>query len=78
MLMRVWNKPFSPPHILFWNLRQTSGFPVLTEQKNVTMISGFSPALLNQFCNKGIDALKNVNPWTQLVDSLDNIRFNCA
>jgi len=74
--MLLWNKPFSPPHILFWNLRQTSGFPVLTEQKNVTMISGFSPALLNQFCNKGIDALKNVNPWTQLVDSLDNIRFN--
>ena len=74
--MLLWGKPFSPPHILFWNLRQTSGFPVLTEQKNVTMFSGFSPALLNQFCNKGIEGLVNVNPWTQLVESLDNVRFN--
>ncbi len=74
--MTLWGKPFSPPHILFWNLRSTSGFPVLTEQPNVTMFSGFSPALLNQFCNKGMDALKEVNPWTQLVESLDNPRYH--
>ena len=74
--MKLWGKPFSPPHILFWNLRSTSGFPVLTEQPNVTMFSGFSPALLNQFCNKGMDALKEVNPWTQLIESLDNPRYH--
>lgn len=79
--MLLWNKPFSPPHILFWNLRQTTGFPVATNQTNVTMFSGFSPALLNNFCNKGLEGLKNVDPWSQLVDSLDNPRFhfsNCA
>jgi hypothetical protein len=79
--MLLWNRPFSPPHILFWNLRQTTGFPVATNQTNVTMFSGFSPALLNNFCNKGLEGLKNVDPWSQLVDSLDNPRFhfsNCA
>ena len=74
--MLLWNKPFSPPHILFWNLRQTTGFPVATNQSNVTMFSGFSPSLLNNFCNKGLEELKNVNPWSQLVDSLDNPRYN--
>jgi hypothetical protein len=73
--MLLWNKPFSPPHILFWNLRQTNGFPVASNQANVTMFSGFSPALLNNFCNKGLEGLKNVDPWSQLVDSLDNPRF---
>ena len=74
--MLLWNKPFTPPHILFWNLRQTTGFPVLTNQSNVTMFSGFSPALLNNFCNKGLEGLKNVDPWSQLVDSLDNPRYH--
>jgi hypothetical protein len=72
----LWNRPFTPPHILFWNLRQTTGFPVATNQANVTMFSGFSPALLNNFCNKGLEGLKNVDPWSQLVDSLDNPRFH--
>ena len=74
--MKLWNRPFSPPHILFWNLRQTTGFPVTTNQTNVTMFSGFSPALLNNFCTKGLEGLKNVDPWSQLVDSLDNPRYN--
>ena len=73
--MHLWGKPFLPPHILFWNLRQTKGFPVATNQANVTMFSGFSPALLNNFCNKGLEGLKNVDPWSQLMDSLDNPRF---
>jgi hypothetical protein len=57
-------------------LRQTTGFPVASNQANVTMFSGFSPALLNNFCNKGLEGLKNVDPWSQLVDSLDNPRFH--
>ena len=50
--------PYKPPHILFWNLRHTNGFPVLSEQKNCTMFSGFSPALLNSFMETGMEALK--------------------
>jgi len=73
--MKIWGEPFKLPHILFWNLTQTSGFPVSYKQKNVTMFSGFSPALLNNFCNKGIDFLKNVDPWTMFLESLDKPRY---
>jgi hypothetical protein len=74
--IKICGQPYKPPHILFWNLRSTSGFPVTTQQENVTMFSGFSPALLNNFCEKGIDALKEINPWTMLLLSLDKERYN--
>ncbi|NDB86291.1 MAG: DUF2828 family protein, partial [Alphaproteobacteria bacterium] len=40
---RLWGKPFKAPHILFWNLKSTFGFPSLSTQKNASMMSGFSP-----------------------------------
>jgi len=63
------------PHILFWNLRSTSGFPSLSSQKNATMFSGFSPALLNLFCEKGVDGLRECTPMTQLMEILDHPRY---
>lgn len=72
---RLWGKPFKPPHILFWNLRSTSGFPTLSTQKNTSMMSGFSPALLNLFCEEGLEALQSCTPWSLLVKSLDNERY---
>jgi uncharacterized protein with von Willebrand factor type A (vWA) domain len=73
--MKVCGKPYNPPHILFWNLRSTSGFPSLSTETNVSMMSGFSPALLNLFCNKGIDALQTCTPWSILIESLENERY---
>ena len=64
------------PHILFWNLRSTSGFPTVSTTKNCSMLSGFSPVLLNVFCQKGIDVLSSMSPWNLLVDSLSNMRYN--
>jgi hypothetical protein len=58
--------PLKPPHIVFWNLRKTTGFPCLSTDENVSMMSGFSPALLNVFCQKGINGLKNYTPWNTL------------
>lgn len=72
----ICGEPYSPPHILFWNLRSTSGFPSLTKQKNTSMLSGFSPVLLNSFCEKGIDCLDNLTPWSLLLESLNNPRYN--
>ena len=63
------------PHILFWNLRSTTGFPSLSGQKNATMFSGFSPALLNVFCEKGVDGLRECTPMTQLMEVLDHPRY---
>ena len=72
---RLWGKPFKPPHILFWNLRSTSGFPTLSTQKNASMMSGFSPALLNLFCEEGLTALQSCTPWSLFIKSLTNERY---
>jgi hypothetical protein len=72
---RLWNKPFKAPHILFWNLRSTQGFPTLSCQKNCSMMSGFSPALLNLFCEEGLESLQSCTPYSLLVKSLDNERY---
>lgn len=72
---RLWGKPFKAPHILFWNLRSTSGFPTLSTQNNASMMSGFSPALLNLFCEEGLSALQSCTPWSLLVKSLKNERY---
>lgn len=72
---RLWGKPFKAPHILFWNLRSTSGFPSLSSKKNTSMMSGFSPALLNIFCEEGLPALQSCCPWSLFIKSLDNERY---
>jgi len=74
--MKICGQPYKPPHILFWNLRSTSGFPVLSSQKNTSMMSGFSAALLNLFCDEGMNALKSCTPWSLLLKSLDNERYS--
>jgi Mg-chelatase subunit ChlD len=73
--IRVNGVPYEPPHILFWNLRSTSGFPSLANQPNASMMSGFSPTLLNLFCEQGLDALQSCTPWSLLVKSLENERY---
>jgi hypothetical protein len=67
--------PYEPPHILFWNLRKTSGFPATTTTKNITFLSGYSSTLLNIFATKGLDALREVTPYTMLHDLLNNNRY---
>jgi Mg-chelatase subunit ChlD len=73
---RLWNKPFKAPHILFWNLRSTQGFPTLSLQQNCSMMSGFSPVLLNLFCEEGLESLQSCTPYSLFVKSLDNERYN--
>ena len=74
--IRLHGKPFEPPHILFWNLRSTNGFPALSTMCNCSMMSGFSPALLNLFCEKGLEALESCSPWSLLVESLNKDRYS--
>ena len=66
---------YEPPHILYWNLRSTSGFPVCTSEKNVTMLSGFSPALLNSLYEKGIEGLSEFTPFKLVAQMLTKKRF---
>ena len=73
--IKVNGKPYNPPHILFWNLRSTSGFPVLSSEPNTSMMAGFSPALLNLFCNEGLESLQTCTPWSLLLKSLSLDRY---
>jgi hypothetical protein len=73
--IRVHGIPYKTPHILFWNLRSTNGFPNLSNERNTSMMSGFSPSLLNLFCEQGINALQACTPWSLLIKSLENERY---
>ena len=75
-LQSKYGVPFEPPHIVFWNLSKTEGFPTTATTKNVTMLSGYSDALLNTFLKEGVDSLKNYNPYDMLVKLLENERYN--
>jgi Mg-chelatase subunit ChlD len=73
--MQLHGKPFKPPHILFWNLRNTNGFPCSSTQPNVTMMAGFSPMVLDLFFEGGVTSLQSCTPWTTLQKSLENKRY---
>ena len=72
---KLWNKPFKPPHIIFWNMRSTNGFPALSINNNCSMISGFNSNLLNHFC-KNQNGNKNCTPWQMFKKALDNPRYS--
>lgn len=73
---RAVGEPYTPGHIIFWNLRSTNGFPVLSTTPNTTMFAGFSPVLLNEFAKKGLEALKNETPFKHLMQQLDSPRYS--
>jgi|UniRef100_A0A6C0ALV8 hypothetical protein len=75
-LQSVYKKPYNVPHILFWNLRKTNGFPCLSNEQNVTMLSGYNSTLINVFCNKGFDELKNTTSFQQIMEILNNERYS--
>lgn len=71
----IWRKPYPVPHILLWNLKKTNGFPNCVYEKNTTMISGYSPVMLNAFSEKGFDDLKSITPFKMLEGILRNNRY---
>jgi hypothetical protein len=73
--MRMYGVPLNPPHILFWNLRKTEGFPVMTTEAGCSMMSGFDPTILNMFCELGMEALNDMTPYKTLLKLLDNHRY---
>ena len=73
--VKVCGKGYKMPHILFWNLKSTTGFPELSYQDNITMLSGYSPMLLNAFVEQGISGLQNITPWLMLNNMLNKDRY---
>ena len=73
--MRLYGQPLKAPHILFWNLRSTSGFPAMSTEAGCSMMSGYDPTVLNMFCEQGLSALKDLTPYKNLLKKLDNERY---
>ena len=71
----VYKQPYPLPHIIFWNLRPTHGFPVLASQMNTSMMSGNNSVLLNNFCQNGSNSLKMMTPWNILINTLLDSRY---
>lgn len=74
---RLHGEPFELPHLLFWNMSAGNGFPVMSNFKNTTFVSGYNPSQLNLFCEKGLDFLSTMTPWSMLVNSIDKPRYKC-
>jgi hypothetical protein len=49
--------PLKVPTILFWNLSSGNGFPCLSLQPNISMVSGFNASLLNILSKQGLKVL---------------------
>ena len=64
------------PTILFWNLRHTEGFPVKSHEKGAIMFSGYSPSLLNTFCEKGMESIQSADSWNILQEQLNAPRYS--
>ena len=73
--IRLFNKPIKPPHILFWNLRSTDGFPNVYNESNTSMASGYSSQLLNDFCNNGHTSFFSLTPWSLFVKNMEKKRY---
>jgi len=71
----IYKKPFTVPHIIFWNLRSTNGFPNLSQTRNTSMLSGSNANLLNLFLDKGPKILEDLTPWKLLQECLNNPRY---
>ena len=68
--------PYAPPTLIYWNMRNTNGFPCSTTRENVIMVSGYSIDVLNSVFSKGPDALKKMKPWDALSVTLEANRYS--
>ena len=67
---------YSAPTIIYWNMRNTNGFPCSTVRQNVIMVSGYSVDVLKSVFLKGPMALKEMKPWDALAVTLNANRYS--
>jgi len=72
-------RPYKMPHIIFWNLESSDGFPALSIHSGVSMISGYNPKMLNLFCDKVSigSPCGTSTPYTKLKELLNSKRYKC-
>jgi hypothetical protein len=77
--MKAIQRPYKMPHIIFWNLESSDGFPALSIHPGVSMVSGCNPKMLNLFCDKvSISSPCGTStPYTKLKELLNSKRYKC-
>lgn len=90
-ILSDYRKPFEPCHIVFWNLKSSLGFPCQSTTPNVTMVSGYTPTILNQFIKPNTISLSSsttthtkthtnthttTTPWETVRTIMNHPRYN--
>ena len=70
--------PYPAPHLVYWNMKSTDGFPTTSFSANATMLSGYSPALLSCLADKSRDQLTKITPFASLLEQLSVERYSWA
>lgn len=71
-------RPYSPPTLVWWNMRTTNGAPCATTSKNTVMMSGYDSTVLSTVTECGIDELKKLTAWENLKKLLSKERYSWA
>tara|TARA_Y100000389_G_C17449240_1_gene513629 strand:- start:309 stop:1979 length:1671 start_codon:yes stop_codon:yes gene_type:complete len=74
--IKICGKPYKVPKIVFWNLRSSSGFPILSYHEGYAMMSGYSANALNEFSEEGVLGLEAFTPWNMLLKTLNKDKYN--
>lgn len=70
-------KGYKPPHIIFWNVKKTNGFPTTPKQYNVSMLSGYNPIVLKTYFKKTRNEPNDTcNSWFLLKKLLGQKRYD--
>lgn len=69
-------KAYKPPHVVFWNVKNTSGFPITPMQYNTCMLSGYNANVLNKYFKKtSAESNDTCNPWFLLKKQMNQLRY---
>ena len=70
-------KTWSCPRLIYWNVRNSTGFPCFSKDNNVTMLSGVNHKLLASL-RSGNNGIENeyVTPSNSVRHILESIRYN--
>jgi len=68
--------PYEPPTLIYWNMRTTKGFPCSTTKNNTIMVSGYSIEVISNLSTQGTKSLKEMTPWKNLEQILNQPRYN--
>lgn len=71
-------RPYSPPTLVWWNMRTTNGAPCSTTSKNTVMMSGYDATVLSTVMECGIEQLKLLTAWDNLKKLLEKERYSWA